>query len=140
MLSKYTGTPTWWIFSSRRNCPLIKGFPLLRGSSVHWWRLMLMLSPMKLVSVLINVTHPFLLVQTYQYEILWAFPLQAEQVRDMNRELEYMREEVEGNKERAETMPNFCPKNSELCQENDCRSLKIQTTAYPCINSFSFPN
>ena len=46
--------------------------------------------------------------------------LQAEQVRDMNRELEYMREEVEGNKERAETMPNFCPKNSELCQENDC--------------------
>merc|ERR1712079_367198 len=45
---------------------------------------------------------------------------QAEQVRDMNREPEYMREEVEGNKERAETMPNFCPKNSELCQENDC--------------------
>ena len=73
-----------------------------------------------MVSVLINVTHPFLLEKTYQYEIGWAFPLQAEQVRDMNRELEYMREEVEGNKERAETMPNFCPKNSELCQENDC--------------------
>ena len=45
---------------------------------------------------------------------------QAEQVREMVRELKYMKEEVLGNQEKAETMPTFCPKNNELCLENNC--------------------
>jgi len=45
---------------------------------------------------------------------------QAEMVRDMIRELDYMTEEVQSNKEKADSMPNFCPTNNELCMENNC--------------------
>merc|ERR1712029_489161 len=45
---------------------------------------------------------------------------QAEQVREMDRELKYMKKEVESNQETAATMPDFCPKNNELCIEDGC--------------------
>jgi len=45
---------------------------------------------------------------------------QAEQVREMDSELKYMKDEVAGNKETADRMPTFCPKNNELCLENNC--------------------
>ena len=48
------------------------------------------------------------------------FVSQAEQVREMDSELKYMKEEVLGNKETADRMPTFCPKNNELCLENNC--------------------
>jgi len=38
----------------------------------------------------------------------------------MDSELKYMKDEVAGNKETADRMPEFCPKNNELCLENNC--------------------
>ena len=52
--------------------------------------------------------------------VFFVFVSQAEQVREMDSELKYMKDEVAGNKETADRMPKFCPKNNELCLENNC--------------------
>lgn len=45
---------------------------------------------------------------------------QAEQVRDMERELEYMQEEFDNIQNIKDSLPNFCPKSNELCMEDGC--------------------
>ncbi len=41
-------------------------------------------------------------------------------MRDLERELEYMREESENVNAIRDSLPDFCPKSSDRCLENDC--------------------
>jgi hypothetical protein len=45
---------------------------------------------------------------------------QVEALRDYERELKYMREEIANVKEIRDTLPDFCPKSNELCLEDQC--------------------
>merc|ERR1719229_1365398 len=45
---------------------------------------------------------------------------QIERVRDMERELNYLREESENIETIRDSLPNFCPKSTELCLEDQC--------------------
>ena len=45
---------------------------------------------------------------------------QVEYVRDMEREVNYMQEELENVKEISESLPDICPKSNELCLEDQC--------------------
>ena len=46
--------------------------------------------------------------------------LQIARVRDMERELNYLREESENILTIRDSLPNFCPKSTELCLEDEC--------------------
>ena len=45
---------------------------------------------------------------------------QISRVRDMERELNYLREESENILTIRDSLPNFCPKSTELCLEDEC--------------------
>ena len=45
---------------------------------------------------------------------------QISRVRDMERELNYLREESENILTIRDSLPNFCPKSTELCLEDQC--------------------
>ena len=45
---------------------------------------------------------------------------QVEQVRDMERELTYMKEEASNIQEIRNSLPDFCPNSNELCLEDQC--------------------
>ena len=45
---------------------------------------------------------------------------QVEQVRDMERELDYMKEEANNIQEIRNSLPDFCPNSNELCLEDQC--------------------
>jgi len=46
--------------------------------------------------------------------------MRIERVRDMERELNYLREESENIETIRDSLPNFCPKSTELCLEDQC--------------------
>ena len=45
---------------------------------------------------------------------------QVEQVRDMERELDYMKEEANNIQQIRNSLPDFCPNSNELCLEDQC--------------------
>lgn len=45
---------------------------------------------------------------------------QKEQMRDLQDELEYMKEEATNIQSIRESLPDVCTKNSNRCLENDC--------------------
>ena len=45
---------------------------------------------------------------------------QVEQVRDMERELNYMKEEATNIQDIRNSLPDFCPNSNELCLEDQC--------------------
>ena len=42
---------------------------------------------------------------------------QVEYVRDMTREVDYMKDEIANIREIRESLPDFCPKSQDLCLE-----------------------
>jgi len=46
--------------------------------------------------------------------------MRISRVRDMERELNYLREESENILTIRDSLPNFCPKSTELCLEDQC--------------------
>lgn len=60
----------------------------------------------------------YLSLHEIHHQIFSTF--QTEQMRDLERELEYMREESNNIQSIKDSLPNFCPKNGDRCLENDC--------------------
>ena len=56
------------------------------------------------------------------HQLNWSHDpnFQIARVRDMERELNYLREESENILTIRESLPNFCPKSNELCLEDQC--------------------
>ena len=61
---------------------------------------------------------PYTLIMYLMLKLRLFF--QTEQMRDLERELEYMREESNNVQSIKDNLPNVCPKSSDRCLENDC--------------------